>query len=225
MGMRRKGREKFFKGTIYVTLSDAETAASLLNSDIELEKIEPRKEGEIVVQKMTKLEHMNECVKENKQQNKEKLKKNIVLNSVLKISNFSENPELRVEKTVMRKSLSLFNPCLFVDQQKDESGMPMLLCRFTGPDSATRFLSLLEKSKSSEVEEDMARVDKLKELLSIENFDSVQMTSLEGDEEIEYWKAVRERMIGKFESKRPNRKQKFQEKIAHKSKRAKKVAA
>ena len=83
--MRRKGREKFFKGTIYVTLSDAETAASLLNSDIELEKIEPRKEGEIVVQKMTKLEHMNECVKENKRQNNEKLKKNIVLNSVLKV--------------------------------------------------------------------------------------------------------------------------------------------
>jgi len=193
----RKTPKKQFKGSIYVTLADAESAKTLLESD----KVSLTRTEEFPALRMMKTEHVAKQSEKNNKVKKDKLSKQIPKNSVLKITNLACDSNERFEVKKLRQAFEKIHPCDFVDQTVEGDAL-VIYTRFKGENSVSRFLEILGKLPQAEGEEVDERLAALHaQFDGKEKFEQLSMTALEGEAELEYWSKIKELMKQKFNNK------------------------
>merc|ERR1719348_29789 len=191
----RKGPKKTFKGSIYVTMCDNESAKVLLESKDKLKLISTDEFPSLV---LTKNEHLAKQAERNRLSKLQKIAKQIPKNSVLKITDIACDSNERFDMKKVRTAFANIHPVEFVDQKEIENQLIMYV-RMKGENSVARFMEILDKLKKLESDE---KLDALCEIFDgKDKFNKLTMAALEGDEELLYWQKIREAMKAKHDNK------------------------
>ncbi|MEN2497514.1 MAG: hypothetical protein MHMPM18_001888 [Marteilia pararefringens] len=139
--MRRQPADKAFKGSVYVTLRDMESVATLLAADLQLQEVRDGEKPE----KMMKSEHLKQQKINNELKKDEKLLKQVPANSLLKFTNCRISPTeggaTTIDFIALRTALTQFYPCQFVEifePSEDQSKTPTESTDSTKVNGATK---------------------------------------------------------------------------------------
>ncbi|MES1904826.1 MAG: hypothetical protein MHPSP_001115 [Paramarteilia canceri] len=174
--LMRRNLKKQFKGSIYATLTDKDSALQLLNSPIEL----VGKDDHLPEKKM-KLEHQQE------------------------IKNKNANAKTKKLLSQLKKALSFLHPIQYVDviEEEDDEGSVKrkILCRFNGEDSA----SIVNNNWGKEQKVESSECLKILGELFGETVSDLSLISITEEEEIEYWIKAKESMKKSHQKKKSNK--------------------